>query len=123
MATLKIKKADGTSVSLPEAMELEVTIQDLDSDKSGRNQNGKLFRDRIAVKRKLKINFPPLTDSDMHKVLNALTDVFFDITYPDPLTGKNRTMEVYVGDRTAPIMLINDGKAMWDEMSISLTER
>jgi hypothetical protein len=123
MATLTIKKADGTSVSLPEPTELEVTIQDLDSDKSGRNQNGKLFRDRIAIKRKLKINFPPLTDSDMHKVLNALTDVFFDITYPDPLTGKNRTMEAYVGDRTAPIMLINNGSAMWDEMSISLTER
>lgn len=123
MATVTITKASGSKVSLPEPTALEVTIQDLDSDKSGRNQKGKLFRDRIAVKRKLKLTFPPLTDEQMYKVLNAVTDVFFEVTYPDPQAGKNKTIEAYVGDRTSPIMIIKDGAAFWGEMSITLTER
>ena len=53
MDVLKIKKNDGTSVVPPTPAELEWSLSDLDGDNTGRNQSGNLFRDRVAVKRKL----------------------------------------------------------------------
>lgn len=54
---LKVTKANNTSVWLPDPKRggLTVTIQDLDSDSTGRNQKGELFRDRVAVKEKYLI--------------------------------------------------------------------
>ncbi len=123
MATLKITKSDGTVVNLPEPETLSVTVNDLDSDKSGRNQKGQMFRDRIAVKRKISCAFLPLSSSDMKKVLQAVSDQFFTIEYPDPMTGSNRSMTAYVGDRAVPIYIIKDGKPMWDSVTLSIVER
>ena len=123
MVTLKITKNNGAVVLLPEPGSLSVDIQDLDSGKSGRNQKGEMFRDRIAVKRKLTCKFLPLTSDDMKKVLEAVSDKFFDIEYPDPMTGTRRTITAYVGDRSAPVYIIKDGVPMWDEMTLSIVER
>lgn len=123
MATLKITKENGTVVNLPEPATLSVAIQDLDSDKSGRNQKGQMFRDRIAVKRKISCAFLPLTNSEMKTVLQAVSDQFFTIEYPDPMTGSNRSMTAYVGDRTVPIFIIKDSKPMWDSVTLSIVER
>lgn len=123
MATLKITKNNGTVVQLPEPGTLSVGIQDLDSEKSGRNQKGEMFRDRIAVKRKLNIKFLPLSSDDMKKVLNAVSDKFFTIEYPDPMTGAKKSITAYVGDRTAPVYIIKNGTPMWDEMTLSIVER
>ena len=65
MAILTITKADGTSVPLPDPAQLSWSIQDIDADGTGRNQNGDLFRDRVAVKRKLTLSWPPMTAADM----------------------------------------------------------
>lgn len=123
MATLKITKNNGTVIQLPEPETLSVGIQDLDSEKSGRNQKGEMFRDRIAVKRKLNIKFLPLSSDDMKKVLNAVSDKFFTIEYPDPMTGAKKSITAYVGDRTAPVYIIKNGTPMWDEMTLSIVER
>lgn len=124
MDVLKIKKNDGTTVTLPTPSELKWTISDLDSDNSGRNQSGSLFRDRIAVKRKVECSWLPMDSAKMSVLLSAVTDPFFELTYPDALTGANRTMTCYVGDRSAPVMRPNDdGTWLWGEMSMNFIER
>ena len=124
MDVLKIKKNDGTSVVPPTPAELEWNLSDLDGDDTGRNQSGDLFRDRVAVKRKIKCTWLPMDGTNMSKLLSAVTDPFFELTYPDALDGKSRTITCYVGDRSAPIMRPNnDGVWMWGQISMNFIER
>ena len=96
MEVLKVTKKSGAVVSLPAPDELKWNISDLDADGTGRNQNGDMFRDRVAVKRKLECSWRPLVSAEMAKLLQAVDDVFFSLTYPDAMTGTDRTMMCYV---------------------------
>ena len=108
---------------LPDPAQLSWSIQDVDADGTGRNQNGDLFRDRVAVKRKLTLSWPPLAASDMSTLLSAVTDTFFTVSYPDALTGETRSMTAYVGDRTAPMYSLINGVYLWNSLSMNFIER
>jgi hypothetical protein len=55
-------------------------IYDLDSeDGAGRNQEGQMFRDRVAVKRKLNCTWPPMEPLAMATLLQAMDSVFFTL--------------------------------------------
>ena len=123
MAILTVIKANGTVVSLPNPQEMTWSIQDVDADGSGRNRTGTMFRDRVAVKRKLTCSFPPMNSTKMSTLLNAVTDQFFTLRYPDAQTGAYATMTCYVGDRTAPALRLVDGKWLWDNLSMNFIER
>lgn len=124
MDVLKVKKKSGSTVVLPTPSELKWSLSDLDADGSGRNQNGDMFRDRVAVKRKLECTWPPLLANEMSELLNAVSDIFFELTYPDAMTGSNRTMTCYVGDRSSPIMRPEtDGAWRWGSLSMNFVER
>lgn len=124
MDVLKIKKNNGTIVIPPAPAELKWNISDLDAENSGRNQNGDLFRDRVASKRKLECSWLPMNSKDMSKLLAAVSDPFFELTYPDAQDGEDRTITCYVGDRSAPILRPNaDGTWLWGSISINFVER
>ena len=124
MDVLNFKKKRGSTAVLPTPSELKWSISDLDADGSGRNQNGDMFRDRVAVKRKLECTWPPLLANEMSELLNAVSDIFFELTYPDAMTGSNRTMTCYMGDRSSPIMRPEtDGKWLWGGLSMNFVER
>ena len=65
MDVLKVTKNAGTVVVLPAPAEIKWSISDLDGDGSGRNQNGDLFRDRVAVKRKIECSWLPMSAAKM----------------------------------------------------------
>lgn len=123
MAILSITKADGTVVALPNPASMTWSIQDVDADSSGRNQSGDMCRDRVTVKRKLTLEWPPLTVAKCSTLLNAVTDVFFTVSYPDALTGAVRSMTAYVGDRTSPMYSCINGEPLWEGLSMNFIER
>lgn len=112
-------KINGVAISTP--IKFEVQISDLDGE-STRNANGFLIRDRIAVKRKLICEWPPLNRSECSKLLKSVKDVFFDVTYPDPELGMV-TKTMYVGDRTTPAYQYKDGEVKWSGVKFNLVER
>lgn len=112
-------KINGIVIKTPS--KFEVQISDLDGE-SNRNANGDLIRDRIAVKRKLICEWPPLTQEQCSKVLKSVKDVFFDVTYPDPELGMV-TKTMYVGDRTSPAYQFKDGEVRWSGLKFNLVER
>ena len=80
------------------------------------------IRDRIAVKRKINLEWAPLTQDQSSILLQAVNDVFFTVEFPDPQLGIiSRTM--YVGDRTAPAYAIVDGQAKWSGIKMNFVER
>lgn len=123
MATLSVTKANGTVVNLPEPQEMTWDIYDVDSDETGRNQEGVMFRDRVSVKRKVSCKFPPMTSAETSTLLNAVTDQFFKLTYPDAMTGANRTMDCYIGDRSTPVFIKRGTTYIWEGVSMNFIEK
>lgn len=101
----------------------EATVSDLDGE-SNRNLYGELLRDRIAVKRKLTLEWAPLTQSEMSTLLTAVSGVFFTVTYPDPQEGIV-TKTMYVGDRTAPAYFYDEKtkQAKWSGLKMNFIEQ
>ena len=112
-------KINGVAIATPKTV--EVTVSDLDGE-SERNANGQLIRDRIAVKRKINLEWPPLTQNESSKLLNAVSDVFFTVTFPDPELGII-TKTMYVGDRTTPAYSCINGVIKWNGLKMNFIER
>lgn len=117
MAILNIA---GIAVKDPKLFQVE--INDIDKE-SERNANGTMQRTRVAVKRKLIIEWGPLSNSEISKILNAVSDVFFTVKYPDPVTGGMATKTFYTGDRTAPVLRVKDGVVRWEGLKSNLIEK
>lgn len=112
-------KINGVDIATPKGF--EVSISDLDGE-SNRNANGDLIRDRIAVKRKINLEWQPLSQLEMQTLLNAVSSVFFTVTFPDPQSGMI-TKTMYVGDRTAPAYQYSNGEVKWSGLKMNFIEK
>ena len=95
---------------------------DMDSEESFRGLDGTMQRDRIATKVKLNCQWNALTASQMKQLLGSMEDVFFPIYYYDPLEGYT-TKTFYVGDRSAPVYSIANGKIIFKSFSANFIEK
>ena len=108
---------------------LKVTIMDLDYNNSGdfgRAINGTLNRNWIVTKRKIELKYNALPWATMSALLIQMTDEFFDVYYPDPMTGIYETKTFYVSDRPAGVIKtsLNTGSNItWGASTFSLTEQ
>lgn len=116
MSQLRI---NGVSVTPPKTF--NVGIHDVDGE-TNRNANGDMVRDRITTKRKLELSWGLLTQSEISEILNAVSEEFFSVDYPDPLTGQ-RTATFYAGDRSSPAYSFDDDFKPWSGLSFNLIER
>ena len=127
MAILKIGTDAQSLIDMPEPYALTVRLQDIDSANSGRSANGTMIRDRIAggasAKRKLEVEWPPLSPAAIATILQAIDGTFFSVSYPDPRTGGNRVATFYAGDRTAPVLRVWDGEVLWENLSVNFIEK
>lgn len=125
MANVAILKINGTTIKAPST--IKVTLQDIDSDDTGRNQKGTMIRDRVVggadAKRKVECTWKGLSSSEVSTLLRAMGGVSFQLTYPDPYTGGNRVMKAYVGDRSVPIYVMRpNGSYVWESLSANFVE-
>lgn len=112
-------KINGVAIATPKVY--EVTVQDLDGE-TNRNANGDMIRDRIAVKRKINLEWPPLSQSEISTLLTAVSGVFFTVTFPDPQDGLI-TKTMYVGDRTSPAYQFKNGEVKWSGLKMNFIEK
>ena len=112
---------NGVTVKTPTAM--SVTVSDLDGETT-RNAKGELIRDRIGIKRKVECEWKYLTQSQISTLLNAVNNVFFSVTYQDPLSGMI-TKTMYVGDRSAPMYRYGNGGSsiLWEGLKMNFIEK
>lgn len=110
---------NGVAIAIPKVF--EVAVSDLDGE-SNRNANGELIRDRIAVKRKINLEWGPLTQAEIQTLLNAVSSVFFTVTFPDPMSGMI-TKTMYVGDRTAPAYQYVNDEVKWQGLKMNFIEK
>lgn len=112
---------NGVAIATPKSF--EVTISDLDGE-SNRNANGEMIRDRIGVKRKINLEWAPLTQSEISTILTAVSGVFFTVTFPDPQNGII-TKTMYVGDRTSPAYFYDEknNQVKWQGLKMNFIEK
>lgn len=104
--------------------EFSVTVLDLDdADSTTRTADGSLTRDRIAVKRQIEMAWPAIRWSDISTILQAMDAPFFEVYFPDTMTGDYVTKTMYVGNRPAPVAIARDGEIWWGGLRVTLTEK
>ena len=104
--------------------EFQVTPMDLDNgDSSVRTADGTLTRDRIAVKRQIEMSFNALSWDKFSAILQAMSGVFFDFYYPDPMDGIYATRTFYVGNRPATFVIEKNGIITWGGLKVTLTQK
>lgn len=115
---------DGDSLPEPAHGGAIFSVQDIDSAETGRNQNGEMIRDRVAIKIKWQLTFPALNRKMLSALLNSdIKNPSFSFTYPDPFSASGTaTKTCYVGDRTAPMYSTASGMPTWENVSFSIVE-
>lgn len=105
--------------------DFSITLSDIDDGATTtRTMDGLLHRDRIAVKRKINLKYNILTWNDLSILLNMISNVFFEVTYPDSMTGVEETKTFYVGNRTTPVAKYDDsGELYWKGVAFNFIER
>lgn len=112
-------KINGVAIPTPSSFQVSV----LDISEAERNASGTMNIDRIATKRKIEAEWKQLDNANMSVLLQAVKDVFFTVSYPDPYTGTEQTKTFYVGDRTAPMYNYNAGSPVWENLKMNFVER
>lgn len=76
--------------ALPDPKAITWGLQDLDDEEgTGRVASGEAVRDRVAIKRKLTIQWGLMPSTDLSFILNAIEDEFFPLHTLMQKTGKN----------------------------------
>ena len=99
-----------------------VTQTDIDSENSGRTADGTLNRDRIAVKRKIEMEWGLLDWNIISKLLKMVEGVTFSVYYPDPYEGTYKTITAYVSDRPALAAVSKGDEIKWSGLKFSIVE-
>ena len=114
---------DGVEISAYPS-KFQVTTLDLDDGEATvRTADGTLNRDRITVKRQIDMEWGVLPWASISAILSAMGGVFFDLNYPDPMTGAYETKTFYVGNRPAPAAVSKGNEILWSGLKVTLTER
>jgi hypothetical protein len=103
-------------VDLPAPASYNVTITDI--TKNDRNAAGTMIIERIATKRAIQLGWNYLSGDDYSNVLNAVTNVFFTVTYFDPQNNTNQTGTFYCSDRQAGMIQFTNGVPSWSNVSV-----
>lgn len=117
-----IRTINGQEAPIPQS--LKATRYDLDGD-SYRSASGLLIRNKIAVKMKFELVFPPMNKAELQALIAMLDSDKFEVTYEDIITGIVKSGYFYHNDFSVnPLWIKNDENTnvIYDEFSINLIE-
>ena len=121
MITFKTSAGATLLTVVPSSMKYD--LYSVNAANSGRTTTGKMFTNRVTQKRKLELSFNAKTWSEVAQILTAVNAEYFKVTYPDMLTGANRTMDCYRGDVGMSVYTWWDNQKMLTDITLSLIER
>lgn len=116
---------DGTALS-PDPSSFEWGLSDVSGEDAGRvrDASATMYKEYIASKRKLKLEWTGITLAQASAILRAIHHEYIDVTYPDVLDGGNATRTFYHGDLSSPFLWHNTlGGTRVSTLSFDLIER
>lgn len=113
-------------VAMPTPSKFNITLNDLDSEETGRSIDGNLHRDVIGTNfRTIELEWSYLSRSDLKKLLNAVSKVNFEVIYYDPIQDARIKKTMYAGNRKVDMynyVIGEDGKPLWTNIGFSLIQ-
>ena len=97
------KEIKVNGVTMPCPSKCDWGLQDISASDSGRveDPNATMYKNRIAQKVKLSLEWVAVSDADAATILTAFNPEYINVTYHDPMANATQTKEFYTGDRTA----------------------
>ena len=90
------------NVDMPCPSKFEYGIQDVSAADSGRTEDALMWKNRVAQKVKINLEWVAVSDAAAATILNAFDPEYFNVTYHDPKANAVVTKTFYCGDRSAP---------------------
>jgi len=109
-------------VDLPSPSEYEIPDSDLDSEGTGRNEEGYLQRDRIRADiKKIPLKWNGIRSSEVALIKSTIAPPQFNVTFITEIGKTTKTM--YAGDRSQKMVKYSDNvdEIRWD-FSFNLIE-
>ena len=100
MSALFPLKVNGVDVPCPS--KFAWSLQDVSAADSGRTQDARMHKNRVAQKEKIGLEWLGCTPDVAATILQAFNPEYFNVTYRSPLTNTIVTKEFYRGDAQAP---------------------
>jgi len=105
--------------------ELSISRSKVWSENTGRVKSGKMQGKVITRKWKLTCKLAPMSESQSQALSNAVESAWINVTFRNPMTGENKTIEAYAGDVTYPVYSYHSslGKMMYVGATVNFIER
>ena len=95
-----------------------------DGENAGRTLSGLMYRDVIATKISIQLEWNSISVQEMSRLLTALDSPFFTVRYFNPQQGKFVEDTFYCGNRSVPIYSFVNGQIKYDSgFSVNLIQR
>jgi hypothetical protein len=112
-------------LEIPAPSKFNITYNDLDSEETGRSIDGNLHRDVIGTNfRTIDLEWKTMERDALKRLLKALSNKTFSVTYYDPIMDDKVTKTMYAGNRKVDMYnyIIDNGKPLWIDISVSLIQ-
>lgn len=115
-------KVNNTDIPCPS--KCDIGYQDISAPDSGRVETGLMYKNTIAQKVTLGLEWVAVSDADAATILQAFDPEYFNVTYHDAKTNSTQTKNFYVGDRKAvPYWWNDNGRFTYSSISFNIIER
>lgn len=116
-----LKSVDGKKIPCPS--QFDWGLQDVSNSEAGRDQTAKMYKNRIAQKRKINLSWNAVRPDKIKEILQAFQPEYVMVEYYDPLEGEVVTKEFYTGDKTAPVHIWAGSNQLYTNVSFNIIER
>lgn len=116
-----LKSVDGKKIPCPSVFNWG--LQDVSDSEAGRDQTAKMYKNRIAQKRKINLSWNGVRPDKIKTILQAFQPEYVMVEYFDPLEGEVVTREFYTGDKEAPVQQWTGISKLYTNVSFNIIER
>lgn len=111
-------------VTMPCPSKFEYALQDVSAADSGRTEDALMWKNRVAQKVKINLEWVAVSDADAATIMTAVDPEYFEVTYHDPKANAAVTKTFYRGDVQAPYYWwVDNGSFSFSTISFNIIER
>lgn len=107
-------KIDGQVAPYP-VQGMKYSLEDISDEDTGRTLDGTMDKNIVAQKVNLACEWKCMNDTMSSKLLKlAKANTFVELTYPDPVQGKDTTKTFYTGTPSVTFLFCQNNVCFWD---------
>lgn len=112
------------NVDMPCPSKFEISYQDVSAADSGRVESALMYKNRVAQKVKISLEWLGVSDANAATILTAFDPEYVNVTFHDAKTNSIVTKNFYTGDRKGATYWWDDnGDFTYSSIAFDIIER